>query len=124
MGLEAASRGLTAAQSALDTISHNVANANTEGYSRQRVNLKATEALPIPGILQGTSPGQQGTGVRVFNVERLRDEFIEFVFRHENGTGGEADIVKSGLENIQSFFNEPGENGFGRMIESFFNAWE
>jgi flagellar hook-associated protein 1 FlgK len=124
LGLEAASRGLAAAQSALDTISHNVANANTEGYSRQRVNLKATEALPIPGILMGTSPGQQGTGVRVINIERMRDEFLEFVYRHESGVGGEADIIKSGLLNIQGFFNEPGEYGLGRMIENFFNSWE
>jgi len=64
LGLEAASRGLAAAQSALDTISHNVANANTEGYSRQRVNLKATEALPIPGIWNSSTGTKAGSAAK------------------------------------------------------------
>jgi flagellar hook-associated protein 1 len=124
LGLESARRGLAAAQSALDTISHNVANANTEGYSRQRVNLKATEALPIPGIMMGTEPGQQGTGVGITNIERIRDDFLEYVYRHEVGVMGKGEIVQDGLESIQSFFNEPGDQGFGKIIESFFDSWE
>lgn len=124
LGLESARRGLAAAQSALDTISHNVANANTEGYSRQRVNLRATDALPIPGILMGNEPGQQGTGVTITNVERIRDEFLEYVYRHEVGVMGQSQTIKEGLESIQGFFNEPGDKGFGTIIESFFDAWE
>ncbi|MCD6118556.1 flagellar hook-associated protein FlgK [bacterium] len=124
LGLESAKRGLTVAQAALDTVSHNVANANTEGFSRQRVDIVATSALPVPGISQGAEPGQIGTGVRVFAVTRIRDEFLEFVFRSENGVAGESEETKNGLENIESFFNEVGERGFAQVIENFFNAWE
>lgn len=124
LGLEAARRGLMAAQSALDTVSHNLANANTPGFSRQRVVLKATEALPVPGIMMGTQAGQVGTGVRVESIERIRSQFLDQIFRAESGYQGELDTLKSGLENIEMLFNEPGERGFSNILDSFFKSWE
>ena len=124
IGLEAARRGLMAAQQALDTVSHNVANANTPGFSRQRVVQVATEALPVPGIMMGTGAGQVGTGTRVVAIERIRNEFLDHIFRAENGYLGELDTIKSGLENIEMLFNEPGELGFSNILDAFFKAWE
>ena len=46
MGLETARRALSAQQTALSTVSNNVANANTEGYTRQRVTLQSTSPYP------------------------------------------------------------------------------
>ncbi|HAU34153.1 MAG TPA: flagellar hook-associated protein FlgK, partial [Lysinibacillus sp.] len=63
MGLEASKRGLFVQQTALYTTGHNISNANTLGYSRQRVNMQATPGFPTAGLNQPTYPGHLGTGV-------------------------------------------------------------
>ena len=63
-GLQTALRGLTAAQAAIDTTSHNIANANTPGYSRQQVDLTESPSMTLPGLSVGPSDGiQLGTGM-------------------------------------------------------------
>lgn len=57
MGLETNKRGLYTQQSALYTTGHNIANANTLGYSRQRVNMESTSGFPGIGLNTGTMPG-------------------------------------------------------------------
>lgn len=115
---------MTAAQSALDTVSHNIANTNTEGYSRQRVVQVASPPLPVPGVLMGTGAGQVGTGVTVDAFIRIRDQFLEQIYRRENGVGGRIEVLRDGLERVESIFNEPGQNGFANVLEQFWNAWE
>ncbi|WP_373788358.1 flagellar basal body protein [Jeotgalibaca porci] len=61
-------KGMTAAQTALQTTSHNVSNMNTPGYSRQRVNLEASSAYNYVGV------GQVGTGVNMSGVVRVVDD--------------------------------------------------
>ena len=68
--LSVARTGLTAQQAAIETISHNIANAETEGYSRQRVTLSANFPQSFPY-------GSVGTGVGVTNVERVRDALLD-----------------------------------------------
>ena len=62
--------GLFASKKAMETTGHNIANVNTEGYSRQRV--KQTTGIPI--TQQGLV---KGTGTRILSVNRFHDEFIE-----------------------------------------------
>ena len=69
-GLNTALRGLLAQQTSLDITSHNIANVNTEGYSRQRAELTATLPLSVPGF-NSVIPGQVGTGVEVSSFQRL-----------------------------------------------------
>ena len=57
MGLETSKRGLFTQQSALYTTGHNISNANTIGYSRQRVNMEASAGFPGTGLNSGTMPG-------------------------------------------------------------------
>ncbi|MCL6594147.1 MAG: flagellar basal body protein, partial [Alicyclobacillus sp.] len=64
LGLETAKRGLQAAQAAVETASHNIDNANTPGYSRQRLDLTEAPALPDPSLASAWA-GQVGTGVQV-----------------------------------------------------------
>ena len=75
MGLEANKRGLFTQQSALYTTGHNISNANTEGYTRQRVNMETTPGFPGSGLNSGTTAGHIGTGVQAQSVQRMRDEF-------------------------------------------------
>ncbi|MGM9945750.1 MAG: flagellar basal body protein, partial [Lysinibacillus sp.] len=68
MGLEASKRGLFVQQSALYTTGHNISNANTDGYTRQRVNMQATPGFPYPGLNSPTYPGHLGTGVEASSI--------------------------------------------------------
>jgi len=61
--LEVSKRGLFAQQNALNVTGHNIANANTEGYTRQRANMQATRGIPVPGMNNDRAPGQLGIGV-------------------------------------------------------------
>ena len=58
-------RGLFASRMGMDVTAHNIANVNTEGYSRQHVKLTASRPWAMPGLNRPTSPGQLGTGVDV-----------------------------------------------------------
>lgn len=76
MGLEASKRGLFTQQTALYTTGHNISNANTLGYSRQRVNMQATPGFPTAGLNSPYYPGHLGTGVEATSIQRIRDELL------------------------------------------------
>lgn len=113
--LGAAKSGLYANQLALQTTGNNVANANSPGYSRQRVDLK--EALP-----EQLPVGQLGTGVQVDGIRRLRDQFCDTQFRQANQTLGERDAELSTLEQIQGVLGEPSDSGLQASLAEFFAA--
>jgi len=70
LGLETALRGILAQQRAIDVAGHNIANASTVGFTRQRANLVTTPAFT------DTPHGQLGTGVDVQGYQRIRDDFM------------------------------------------------
>src|SRR6202012_5173666 len=82
-GLQTSLRGLIAQQEALDTTSHNIANASTPGYSRQEVLLSASRALQIvTGSTEGrTDHAELGTGADVDGVTSARDRFRDLQYR-------------------------------------------
>src|SRR3954453_3549939 len=87
MGLQTSLRGLLAHQQAIDTTSHNVANANTEGYSRQEASLSATDAMKVVGVGAG-GIGSLGTGVNVQQYTRIRDAFLDLQYPAQNMQAG------------------------------------
>jgi flagellar hook-associated protein 1 FlgK len=80
-GLETAKRALTAQQNALYTVGQNVANANTDGYTRQRVNLQASDPYPAASMNRPAIAGQLGTGVEAGEVQRIRDKYLDVQYR-------------------------------------------
>ena len=77
-GLQTALSGLLAEQQAMDVTGHNIANANTEGYSRQVAVLETNQAIPIPALSAITGQGAQlGTGVTVETYTRIRNAYID-----------------------------------------------
>src|SRR2546423_15161401 len=88
-GLQTTLRGLLAQQRAVDVTSHNVANANTQGYSRQEAVLEPTAALDIrTGALIGGG-GQLGSGVDVTPYRRILDAFLDLQYRPQNLSRGQ-----------------------------------
>lgn len=109
--------GLFAQQRALHTISHNIANANTEGYSRQRVDMNATS----PEKLAGTY-GFIGTGVDVEAVKQIRNEFLDYSFRGESSKLGHYEVYDDALRNIEGIFKEPSDASFTKLMDQFYSS--
>jgi len=118
-GFNIALSGLYTAQKNLDTVSHNITNATTPGYSRQQAVQSASRPL---SVLDGT--GMVGTGSEVKTVARIRDEYLDFKFWSENTAGGEWSKKAELLSEIEGTFNEPSSSGFVTIMNEFFNAYQ
>lgn len=121
-GLEMAKRALAAQQAALYTTGHNIANANTEGYSRQRVNLETLPSYPASSRNRPQIPGQLGQGVQVASVERIRDSFLDAQYRMENSKNGYWESMAHGMNRMESLFNEPSETGLSSTLDKFWQS--
>ncbi|MFQ6039334.1 MAG: flagellar hook-associated protein FlgK [Candidatus Poribacteria bacterium] len=116
-GLNMGRGALQAQQSALQVIGNNIANVNTPGYCRQKVNLKT-------GLPQTDPIGQISSGVTVESASRARDVLLNRILRRETQNLGHYETLKNSLEQIESIFNEPSETGLSSLMSQFFNAWE
>lgn len=114
--LNIANSGLFASRRALDVTSHNIANTNTEGYSRQVLMQKAS--MP----LWGDPKGIIGTGVDTYNILRIRNEYLDKKYWNQNKALGEWNIKQENLEAMESIFNEPSDTGIRQVIDEYFIA--
>lgn len=118
-GLNIAKSGLFAAQKSLNTVAHNISNANTRGYSRQRVELIESNPLSSPG-----GSGMIGTGVDSKHVTQIRNEFLDIKYRGESTVYGQWDFRNKSLEEIEAIMNEPGDSGIRKVMDDFFSSFE
>ncbi|WP_277678783.1 flagellar hook-associated protein FlgK, partial [Gracilibacillus dipsosauri] len=121
-GLEVAKRALHAQQTALYTTGHNIANANTAGYTRQRVNFNATTPFPPASRNRPQIPGQIGTGVEAGSIERIRDSFIDKQYRQENAKVGYYTSKADIMSKMETILNEPSEAGLSHTMDQFWQA--
>lgn len=122
-GLETSKRGLFAQQTAMNTTGHNIANANTVGYSRQVVNFTASRPIEVPGISSSTAPGQLGTGVNFSDIGRVRESFLDGQYRDQNQSLGNWEVQRATLGRIEEIINEPSETGMSSVLDDFWNSW-
>jgi len=120
-GLNTVMRGLTTQQVALNTVGHNVTNANTDGYSRQTVNLVAAPSETIYGS-QGAM--QIGCGVTITSITRIRDAFMDSQMWKENSTLGSSEQQQSLLSKVEGVFQEPSDTGIQTVLNHFATAWQ
>ncbi|MGO4370618.1 flagellar basal body protein, partial [Paenibacillus sp. MCAF20] len=90
--LETAKRGLFTQQAAINTVGHNISNANTEGYSRQKVNMVAARPIEAYGMNRSIAPGQLGTGVEFTSITRIRNAFLDEQYREQSQSLGSLSI--------------------------------
>ncbi|KZE64237.1 flagellar biosynthesis protein FlgK [Fictibacillus phosphorivorans] len=121
-GLETARRGMYTQQIALQTTGNNIANANTPGYSRQRVNFVQTEAYPPASMNRPQIPGQMGTGVQAGSIQRVREGFLDTQFRGENNKLGYWGARSEALEKMEDIMNEPSDNGLAKTLDRFWQS--
>jgi flagellar hook-associated protein 1 len=120
--LNSALSGLLAHQKALQTAGHNVANAATPGYSRQRVNLMSIGGGVIPAVW--SKPDSIGRGVEVTGLVRIRDEFLEARMLRESATGAHLRTLGSVMNRIELVFPEPSDVGLGHQLAELWGAFD
>jgi len=116
--------GLIAQQNALQTTSHNVANANTPGFSRQKAIMETTTPLPYPSLQRSVGAGQIGTGVMVGSIDRVRDAFLDTQVWRETASLSSWEEKQKLLEQIEVVFMEPADSSLSGFFEDFWNAWQ
>jgi flagellar hook-associated protein 1 FlgK len=121
-GLHLASKALQAHQRAMDVTGHNIANANTEGYSRQIVDY--TASTPLPPIFNGVTSLQFGTGVELSQIRRARNQFLDGQVRLQNWIEGYSQAKSEILSQVEDVLHEPSDTGLSSTINTFFNAWQ
>lgn len=119
-----AKSGLFAQQTAIDVTSHNIANANSDGYTRQRANLQASEPYCMPSFDNAEGPGQIGTGVDVASISRVKDNFLDYQIRNETGIQGWYSSRDSSLSQVENIFTEPSDTGISSLLDKFFSSWQ
>ncbi|WP_400243405.1 flagellar hook-associated protein FlgK [Niallia sp. JL1B1071] len=120
--LETAKRALTTQQTAIATTGHNIANANTLGYTRQRVSIAPTEAYPAVGQNSPMMPGQLGTGVKADQIERIRDSFVDMQYRKESSKLGYWDSKAQMLSQMENVMDELSGTGISNSLDQFWNS--
>ncbi len=124
MGLQTALRGVLAQQRGLDVTSHNLANANTVGYTRQEAALVASDPLKLSsGALANGAGAYLGTGVEVEAYRRLRDTFLDVQYRGQAMSLGGHETSARALSSVEAGLNEPGDGGIAALLNKFWSAW-
>lgn len=112
-GLNTAYTGLLASNAALNTTSNNIANVQTEGYSRQQVVQQASNALRV-----FQTYGCAGAGVETLAIERVRDEFYDYRLWNTNAKLGEYEMKQYYMQQLETYFEDNGTNaGFKTVFD-------
>jgi flagellar hook-associated protein 1 FlgK len=104
-------------QTAINVTGHNIANVNTPGYSRQRVNVSANSPLTMKF-------GQAGTGVNAIGIERSYDRFLNGQINNEIENMGRWQAQSSSLAQVETIFSAGSAYGLDETLNEFWNAWQ
>ncbi|MBT8228031.1 MAG: flagellar hook-associated protein FlgK [Dactylosporangium sp.] len=121
-GLSTALTALYAQRRGLEVAGQNIANVNTEGYSRQRIGLAAVGAPVRPALFAVGDPASGG--VEVTDVARVRDEFLEARAREEHGSSAYLGNQREVYSKIEQVIREPSDTGLQSQFSEFWNAWQ
>lgn len=118
-GIEIGRQGLIAHNQGLTTIGHNLTNASTEGYSRQRVELGEMTPLYAPELNREERPGQIGQGVTVESIKRLHDDLLEGRIDSQTGVEGYWSTRDKYLLQLEQVHNEPTDSSVRTLMDKF-----
>ncbi|MDN4620370.1 flagellar hook-associated protein FlgK [Paenibacillus sp. PsM32] len=121
--IETSRRSLSTTTVSLNTVAHNIANADTVGYSRQVVHTSATNPLEAVAFKNATSAGQIGTGVEATSVQRVRSLFLDTQYRGENSSLSSWTTKTDTLSKLETVINEPSDTGMQTVLNNFWSAW-
>lgn len=119
-----ATRGMGVQQVAIEVTSHNIANANTEGYSRQKAVIETSRPFGMPTLNNAAEVGQLGTGALVSSIQRIRDTFLDYQIRSGTSKLGEFQARDRSLGEVEQIFNEPSDSGLSSLLGKFYASWQ
>jgi flagellar hook-associated protein 1 FlgK len=122
-GLNVALSGVVTNQRALNTVSHNLTNATTPGYTRQRVETAAQIPYTHPALNNAVAPGQVGTGVVATAHLRLRDQFVDVNYRSTASDVGQWEARAGAMATLDTVIDEPGDTGITSLMSAYWSAW-
>ena len=123
-GIELGKKSLMAHQAALHVTGHNISNAETEGYSRQKITLEVFDPLYIPGLTRELTPGQIGQGVQVEKVLRARDMLLEDRILSESNGLAYWKEMNDWLYQVELIHNEPTDKSIMNVLDKFWASWQ
>jgi len=118
MAYQIAGRAMSSSRANIDVTGNNIANVNTPGYTRQRVDLNSisssgyTEKYSIPKTTTGF-------GVEIQNISQIRDPFLDIRFRNQNAENGTYDVLLAGLSDLENIFDEADTEGLQSELSNF-----
>jgi flagellar hook-associated protein 1 FlgK len=112
-----AGEALMTQQQAISVTSHNIANVNTPGYSRQRLDM--TTNIPLE-----SSVGPMGNGVSADSIERIYDRYLSSQINNESQGLGKWQAHKDAVEMLEVIFNESDGSGLSQAMSKFWDAWQ
>ena len=123
-GIEMGKRSLMAQSTAISTAGHNISNADTEGYSRQRVNLKQFDPLYRPDLSRAETAGQIGQGISAESITRVRDELLEKRIVAQSSSESYWEVRSQYYSMLEGVYNEPAEVSVRTNMDKFWEAWQ
>lgn len=123
-GIEIGKRSLLAQSQSITTAGHNISNADTEGYSRQRVNVTTFNPIYRPDLSRAETPGQIGQGVSVESIERVRDELLEKRIVAQSNQESYWKTRENYYVMIEGVYNEPADISIRTNMDKFWQSWQ
>ena len=123
-GIEIGKRSLLVQSQSINTAGHNISNADTEGYSRQRVNITSFSPLYRPDLTRAETPGQIGQGATVQNIERVKDEFLEKRIVAQSNQESYWKTRDEYYVMIEGVYNEPADISIRTNMDKFWQSWQ
>lgn len=115
--LGTATRGMNTNQNGLQTSGHNIANMNTDGYSRQRVRMQTEQPYLMAGV------GTIGTGSRTAGIDRITDNFIRTQSQGAYSKYRFFEQKADALGQLEQYMNEPSKTGLINQLSVLHDSW-
>ena len=122
--IEMGKRSLMATSAQIQTSGHNISNADTEGYSRQRVIVKAMDPIYVPDLSRAETAGQIGQGTDVQSIERIRDELLDKRIVAQGSEKSYWETREEYYSMIEGVYNEPNSVSVRTNMDKFWEGWQ
>lgn len=109
---------------AITTAGHNISNANTEGYSRQRVQLKEFDPLYKPDLERAERAGMIGQGMDSQSINRVRDELLDQRITEQQHSESYWETRSKYYTMIEQIYNEPNDVSIRSNMDKFWEGWQ
>lgn len=123
-GIEIGKRSLIAHNQGMSTIGHNLGNSAVDGYSRQRVEMKAFDPIFMPGLNRAETAGQLGQGVTAERIERIHDEILEGRIVAQANGKGYWELRDKYVLMLEQVYNEPEDISVRSLMDRFWESWQ